>query len=647
MKNMKRMLDVVAAIFALFLFSPIICITALIIKLKIGSPILFKQLRPGLQGKPFTIYKFRTMTDERDSSGQLLPDDQRLTTLGKWLRKTSIDELPQLINVLKGELSLVGPRPLLMEYLPRYSKEQARRHDVKPGITGWAQVNGRNALSWEEKFKLDLYYVEHQSFLLDLKILWMTLLKVFKSEGISQAGHATMPIFTGKEGAKEQRYHNMTNKDKLLSKINDRSAKIGIVGLGYVGLPLAVEKAKQGFSVVGIERNQERVDQVNSGVSYIADVANEDVAEVVHSGKLRAVLSFTAISHLDVIIICVPTPLTKNLTPNLQYVEHVTEQIAKQLKKGQFVCLESTTYPGTTEEVCLPILEKSSLEVEEDFYLAHSPERVDPGNKSFSTKNTNKVVGGVGPHSIEIAKTLYEQIVDDVVTVSSAKAAELVKVYENTFRAVNIALVNELTLLCDKMGLNVWEVLDAAFTKPFGIMPFYPGPGVGGHCIPIDPHYLEWKAKELNFHTHFITLAGEINRKMPEFVRERALRILNDNGKAPSKAKVLLIGVAYKKDVSDHRESPALQLINLLQESGAQVTYHDPFVPKIISKKSPLTSLPLTVYNISAQDLIIITNDHTTIDYQKIIENSAAVLDTKNVTKDMKNEDLLKKVTLL
>ncbi|OZM57486.1 hypothetical protein CIB95_08510 [Lottiidibacillus patelloidae] len=644
---MKRLFDFSIALILSIVLSPVMLLIALAIKIIIGSPILFKQVRPGKNGVPFTIYKFRTMTNETDKFGELLPDDRRLTKLGKLMRKMSIDELPQLINVLKGDISLVGPRPLLLEYLPRYNEEQARRHDVRPGITGWAQVNGRNLLSWEEKFKLDVWYVDNQSFLLDLKILLLTIKTVLFSEGISHEGHATMPIFLGSNEGKEIMEKNMTTKENLLKKITKRQAKIGIVGLGYVGLPLAVELAKQNFSVVGIELNKRKVAGVNEGKNYISDVEDEELITVVNNGKLKAVDHFEIVKDLDVIIICVPTPLTKNLTPNLEYVEEVSKSIAKHLKRGQLICLESTTYPGTTEEVCLPLLEKSTLKVEEDFYLAHTPERVDPGNKSFSTKSTNKIIGGVGKNSNELAKILYEQVIDHVITMSSAKAAELVKVYENTFRAVNIGLVNELTLLCDKMNLNVWEVLDGAFTKPFGIMPFYPGPGVGGHCIPIDPHYLEWKAKELNFNTQFISLAGEINRKMPEFVRDRAMRILNKKGITLSKAKVLIVGVAYKKDISDYRESPALQLIKLLQKENASVMYHDPNVPQIFSPGISLSSTPLTVYNISKQDLIIITTDHSNVDYEKIVENASSVFDTKNITKSMPKEYLNNKVTLL
>src|SRR5438552_2416064 len=299
---------------------------------------------------------------------------------------------------------------------------------------------------------------------------------------------------------------------RALGKIHDHSAVVGIVGLGYVGLPFAVEKAKVGYPVVGIEQLVDRAERVNKGDNYIPDVKDDELRDLVRTGKLKAVTDFSTVPEMDVIVIAVPTPLTKNLNPDLQFVENVTRELAKVLRPGQLISLESTTYPGTTEEVMLPILETSGLKVERDFFLAHSPERVDPGNARYTTKNTNKVVGGVGPQSHKVAVAFYQQTIDKVVPVSSAEAAELVKVFENTFRAVNIALVNELTILCDRMGLNVWEVLDAAFTKPFGIMPFYPGPGVGGHCIPLDPHYLEWKAREYNFNTRFIALAGEINR---------------------------------------------------------------------------------------------------------------------------------------
>jgi UDP-N-acetyl-D-glucosamine dehydrogenase len=424
--------------------------------------------------------------------------------------------------------------------------------------------------------------------------------------------------------------------DKLRRAISDHTAKVGVVGLGYVGLPFAVEKAKVGFSVVGIDQNAARVDQVNRGSSYITDVPDAELRKVtVEDGLLRATTDWEVVPELDVIVVAVPTPLTINLAPDLQYIENVTREIAKRLRPGQLISLESTTYPGTTEEVMQPILEASGLKVEEDFYLAHSPERVDPGNQRYTTKNTTKVVGGVGPQSLEVAAAFYRETISKVVPLSSARAAEMVKVFENTFRAVNIALVNELTLLCDRMELSVWEVLDAAFSKPFGIMPFYPGPGVGGHCIPLDPHYLEWKAREYNFTTRFIALAGEINRRMPEFVRDKTLRLLGRLGVAASGAKILVLGVAYKRDLEDPRESPAIDVIELLEREGMSITYHDPHVPTFEHKGRSYTGVDLTDEVIEAADLVIILTDHTSVDYERVVNRARHVFDTRNATGEL------------
>lgn len=423
-------------------------------------------------------------------------------------------------------------------------------------------------------------------------------------------------------------------KTQLLERIQTRTATVGVVGLGYVGLPFAVEKAKVGFKVIGIEQNPVRAGRVNTADNYIGDVKDEELKKVVEAGYLTAVTGFERVTEMDIVVICVPTPLTKNLTPDLSYVEGVTREIAGYLRPGQLVTLESTTYPGTTDDVMRPILEASSgLKQGEDFFLAHSPERVDPGNQRYTTKNTNKVVGASDPASLEVAADFYRQTIEHVVTVNSAKAAELVKVFENTFRAVNIALVNELAVLCDLMDLDVWEVLDAANTKPFGIMPFYPGPGVGGHCIPIDPHYLEWKAKELNFNTRFIGLAGEINRRMPEFVRTKAWRVLNEIGIAPSRAKVLVVGAAYKGDLGDWRESPAIEVIASLLEDRATVSYHDPYVPEIQVNGQTLHSVEFTDEAISGADLVIIATDHSTTDYGKLLAQANAVLDTRGATR--------------
>ena len=433
---------------------------------------------------------------------------------------------------------------------------------------------------------------------------------------------------------------------KLKHKLQSKTAIIGVVGLGYVGLPFAVEKAKVGFHVIGIEQNPIRAKRVNQADNYISDVKNEELKKIVTSGNLEACEGFDRVSEMDVIVICVPTPLTENLTPNLSYVESVTEEIAKHLRQGQLITLESTTYPGTTDEVMRPVLEQvSGLEQGKDFFLAHSPERVDPGNKRYTTKNTNKVVGASDSNSLAIATFFYQQTIQEIVPVSSAKAAELVKVFENTFRAVNIALVNELALLCDRADLNVWEVLEAAHTKPFGIMPFLPGPGVGGHCIPIDPHYLEWKAKEFNFETHFIALAGEVNRRMPEFVREKSWRVLNNLGLAPSRSKVLLLGVTYKKDLADCRESPALKIASKLLEDGVELSYYDPFIPEIEIDEKWFYSVELTAATISNADLIIITTDHTEIDYVNLVEQANAVLDTRGITRKFPCNT--EKVTLL
>ena len=424
--------------------------------------------------------------------------------------------------------------------------------------------------------------------------------------------------------------------NQLLGRLSDRTARIGVVGLGYVGLPFVVEKAKVGFSVLGFDRNTHRVGQVNRAENYIGDVHDHELTELVGKGLITATTDFDRLAEMDVIVICVPTPLTINLTPDLQYIEAVTREIAKRLRPGQLISLESTTYPGTTDEVMKPILEAAGLKAGTDFFLAHSPERVDPGNKRYTTKNTNKVVGASDPLSRQAALSFYQQAIQHIVPVNSAKAAEMVKVFENTFRAVNIALVNELAMLCDRMELDVWEVLDAAGTKPFGIMPFYPGPGVGGHCIPLDPHYLEWKAREFNFNTRFIALAGEINRRMPEFVLQKAMRILSDHGKGLKGTKVLLLGVAYKKDIDDPRESPAFELIEKLHVLKAVVSYHDPYIPKAPHMRSwpdlpPMTSVPLTAENLARTDAVVLVTNHTAVDYDLVARAAPLIVDTRGV----------------
>ena len=433
-------------------------------------------------------------------------------------------------------------------------------------------------------------------------------------------------------------------REQLKKKFVDRSALIGVAGIGYVGLPLAVEKSKVGFDVVGYDRNSVRVDQVNQGLNYIRDVNDEEMARLVEAGKLRASTDFSSLSHCDAIVICVPTPLTPNLDPDISYIKAVGEQIADQLRPGQLICLESTTYPGTTEEVLLPLLSRSGLKVGEDFFLCFSPERVDPGNARYTTKNTNKVVGGVTEACADVGSCFYQQTILDVLMVSSPKVAEMCKVFENTFRSVNIALVNEMALLCDRLGISIWEVLDAAATKPFGIMRFNPGPGVGGHCIPLDPFYLAWKAREYDFHTRFIELAGEINHGMPYFVREKVMRSLNEAGKSLKGADVLVVGVAYKKDIEDWRESPAIKVMELLLKDGANIDYHDPYVAKFVEHGKQWHSIPLSKERIERADCVLILTEHSNVDYERICSSAKLVVDTRNATKDVSNRE---KVVLL
>lgn len=431
---------------------------------------------------------------------------------------------------------------------------------------------------------------------------------------------------------------------ELIAKFKNHSAVVAVVGIGYVGLPLAVEKAKVGFPVIGLDRNKERVGMVNRGENYIRDVKDEELRKVVSEGKFRASNDFSELSKADVIIICVPTPLTIHKTPDLQYIENVTEQIAEHMRPGQLVSLESTTYPGTTEEVILPKLAATGLKVGEDFFLCHSPERVDPGNKRYTTQNTNKLVGGVTETCTEVAAAFYRETIIKVIKCSSPAIAEMAKVFENTYRAVNIALVNEMALLCDRMGISVWEMLDAAFTKPFGIQPFYPGPGVGGHCIPVDPFYLAWKAREYDFSTRFIELAGEINLSMPYFVVQKAGRILGLQGKSLRGSKILVLGVAYKADLPDLRESPALKVIQLLIKEGCEVEYYDPYVPSVevqlqnqgIHEEKESIGLDsisdLSTQEVGNADLVVILTGHSCVDYELVVRSARVVLDTKNAT---------------
>ena len=427
---------------------------------------------------------------------------------------------------------------------------------------------------------------------------------------------------------------------ELLQKIADKRARIGIIGLGYVGLPLAVEFARAGFHVVGYDVDASKTSTLNGGVSYIHDVPTEHVAEIVKAGTFRATTDASELATVDVIDICVPTPLRKTKDPDMSYVVQAVEATAKVLKKGQLVILESTTYPGTTDEVVQPALEAGGLVAGEDFYLAFSPERVDPGNPQFQTKNIPKVVGGMNEASTRAAAALYGSVITTIVPVTSTRVAEMVKLLENTFRAVNIGLVNELALMCARMGINVWEVIDAAKTKPFGFMPFYPGPGLGGHCIPIDPFYLSWKAKQSGFEARFIELAGQVNGSMPEYVVTRVADALNSARKSVNGAYVHVLGVAYKRDIDDMRESPALDVIELLKRKGAKVSYTDPYVPVLHHGPVNMSSISIEDALKAGADCAVIITDHATFDYAAIAATFPLIVDSRNALKGMKSPNV-------
>lgn len=426
-------------------------------------------------------------------------------------------------------------------------------------------------------------------------------------------------------------------KQQIIQRITDKKAHVGVIGLGYVGLPLLVEFAANGFQATGFEVDDSKANQINSGHSYIGDVPSGRVKELVDQKLLQATTDFGLLSNCDAIIICVPTPLRKTKEPDVSYILAASEEIQKRLRRGQLIILESTTYPGTTDEVLLPMFEETGLKLDEDFLLAFSPERVDPGNPQFLTHNIPKVVGGVTPDSTEAAKHLYSQTVQDVHAVTSARVAETAKLLENTFRAVNIGMANEMARLCYALNIDTWEVIRAAATKPFGFMAFYPGPGIGGHCIPLDPHYLSWKARQHGFDSRFISLAEEVNSRMPEHVVQLVSDGLNDECKSLKNSKVLLLGVAYKKDIDDVRESPALSIIDRLRAKGADVRYHDPFVANIRFDDAhtegggePLSSVPLSDQELDSADCVIIVTDHSDIDYARVCARSSVVVDTRN-----------------
>lgn len=429
----------------------------------------------------------------------------------------------------------------------------------------------------------------------------------------------------------------------LKQKIKDRSVTLGVVGLGYVGLPLAVEKAKAGFHVIGFDVQSQKVDMVNQGHNYIGDVVNHDLEEIVNSGHLRATTDFASVASCDCVCIAVPTPLDAHQQPDISYVRSSAESILPHMHKDMLIVLESTTYPGTTEELLKPLLEQSGLRCGEDFFLAFSPERVDPGNAIYKTKNTPKVVGGITPACTDIAATLYEEVLEaPVQRVSCPAVAEMEKILENTYRNVNIGLINELAILCDRMGINVWEVVDAAKSKPYGFQAFYPGPGLGGHCIPLDPYYLSWKAREYGFHTSMIESSMIVNDGMPQYCAQRAMRALNKQRKAMNGAKVLVLGVAYKQDIDDYRESPALRVIECLCQLGAEVSFYDPYVAEYSHEGHTRQGITeLTPEVLQSSDLVMVTTAHTCVDYELVAQHSSLVFDTKNAMKNVANRAVI------
>lgn len=430
-------------------------------------------------------------------------------------------------------------------------------------------------------------------------------------------------------------------KEILLNKIENKEITVGVVGLGYVGLPLAVEKAKAGFKTIGFDVQKAKVDLVNAGSNYIGDVVDDDLKQIVESGMLRATNDFSFVKDVDFIAICVPTPLDEHQQPDISYVRSSAEEITKYMTKGTMVVLESTTYPGTTEELLKPILETSGLKCGEDFYLGFSPERVDPGNKQFKTKNTPKVVGAIGEDAREVIAAMYRAVLEgDVYEVSSPAIAEMEKILENTYRNINIGLANEMAILCNRMGIDYWEVVDAAKTKPYGFQAFYPGPGLGGHCIPLDPYYLSWKAREYGFHTSMIESSMMVNDRMPEYCVERSMAILNRHKKALNGSKVLVLGVAYKSDIDDYRESPAIRVIEKLKEAGADTDFYDPWIAEYKDKGQIFHGIEkIDAEIISSYDLIVITAAHTNIDYDMIQKNAAAIFDTRNAMKDIADRE--------
>ncbi len=429
---------------------------------------------------------------------------------------------------------------------------------------------------------------------------------------------------------------------KINKTIEDKKIKLGIIGLGYVGLPLAVEFAKAGIETLGFEISKTKVQNINKGKSYIDDVPTQDVKKLALSDLLKATTKFLKLKKQDCIIICVPTPLRKSKDPDVSYIITATREITKTLRKGQIIIFESTTYPGTTRELVKPILEKTGLKAGKDFFLAFSPERVDPGNKIYTIRNTPKVVGGITSKCTKLATAVYKLVANKVIPVSNTETAEIVKLMENTFRAINIAMVNEFALMCNKLNLDIWEIIEAASSKPFGFMPFYPGPGIGGHCIPLDPHYLRWKMRALNFNPRFLELAMTINSQMPKYTTDRIAELLNDRKKPLSTSKILLIGLAYKSNITDHRESPARDVLTLLEKTGATVDYHDHYIPQAEIDGKKYKSVKLTMPILRKYDCVAIMTNHSNVDYKSIVKNSKLIFDARNALKDIKDKKIFK-----
>ena len=426
----------------------------------------------------------------------------------------------------------------------------------------------------------------------------------------------------------------------LTNRFESNDLKMGVIGLGYVGLPLSLEMARSGLEVLGFELNPDRVNDINDGRSHVVDVSDQELDEILCTERFGATTEMHRMSECDSISICVPTPLSKSHEPDMSYILSASEMVSKSLRKGQLIVLESTSYPGTTQEAILPVLEQTGLEVGKDFFLCFSPERVDPGNKDWDIKNTPKVIGGITKDCLQVGRAVYERFVDELVLVSSTEAAELVKILENTFRAVNIAMVNEIALIADRLAVDIWEVVEAASTKPFGFMEFTPGPGFGGHCIPVDPQYLAWKMRGLNYRTRFVELASELNAEMPKFLVEKVRSSLESKGETLDGANIIIIGVSYKRDVSDVRESPALQVIQELLSFGAKVEYHDPHVPELLLSESlSLSSLALTDETLSQSDAVVIVTDHSSLDYSRILNSSPILVDARNATRFLSRDD--------